>query len=560
MPTIPLSQSLNNIGIASSLSGSESFVVVQGGIGKKASTTIVEDLVGGGVTDGDKGDITVASSGTIWTIDNNTVTLAKQADIATASFLGRNTASTGDPEVLPVATAKTMLGLTGTNSGDQTITLSGDVTGSGTGAIATTIADDVVTLAKQANIATASFIGRNTAATGDPEVLPVATAKTMLNLTGTNSGDQTITLTGDVTGSGTGSFATEIAADSVGFPEMANLATDRLVGRDTTGTGDPETLTVGGGLEFTGSGGIQRSALTGAVTASAGSGTTAIAAGAVGPTELAATAVTPGSYVGADITVDADGRLTSAASGTYPFSMSELFGMRLSNNATDPTNDIDITAGKRRDSTDAQNIVGAASTKRLDAAWAVGSGNGGLDTGSIANTTYHVFTIKRSDTGVVNYLFSTSATAPTMPTSYDYKRRIGSIYRLSAAIVLFTQLGDEFLLKTSTFDVNTATLGTSATLFVLSVPLGIQVWAITSERALLSSAGVLVYITSPDQTDTAPASPPHTIATPAAGVWGYASMNFRTNTSAQIRARSSVASTNFQVNTHGWIDTRGRDD
>ena len=35
------------------------------------------------------------------------------------------------------------------------------------------------------------------------------------NLSGTNSGDQTITLTGDVTGSGTGSFATTIAADSV---------------------------------------------------------------------------------------------------------------------------------------------------------------------------------------------------------------------------------------------------------------------------------------------------------------------------------------------------------
>lgn len=35
------------------------------------------------------------------------------------------------------------------------------------------------------------------------------------NLSGTNSGDQTITLTGDVTGSGTGSFATTIATGSV---------------------------------------------------------------------------------------------------------------------------------------------------------------------------------------------------------------------------------------------------------------------------------------------------------------------------------------------------------
>lgn len=60
-----------------------------------------------------------------------------------------------------------------------------------------------------------------------------------------------------------------------------SLATDRLLGRDTAGTGAPEALTVGGGLEFTGSGGIQRSALTGDVTASAGSGTTTIANDAV---------------------------------------------------------------------------------------------------------------------------------------------------------------------------------------------------------------------------------------------------------------------------------------
>lgn len=73
----------------------------------------------------------------------------------------------------------------------------------------------------------------------------------------------------------------KIADDAVTFAKMQNLTTDRLVGRDTTGTGDPEQLTVSGGLEFTGSGGIQRSALTGDVTASAGSGSTTIASDAV---------------------------------------------------------------------------------------------------------------------------------------------------------------------------------------------------------------------------------------------------------------------------------------
>lgn len=55
---------------------------------------------------------------------------------------------------------------------------SGDVTSSGDGA--TTIANDAVTNAKMANVATQTLKGRNTAATGDPEDLSVSTARTML--------------------------------------------------------------------------------------------------------------------------------------------------------------------------------------------------------------------------------------------------------------------------------------------------------------------------------------------------------------------------------------------
>jgi hypothetical protein len=71
--------------------------------------------------------------------------------------------------------------------------------------------------------------------------------------------------------------SSELADDAVTYAKLQNVsATDRLLGRDTTGAGDAEELTVSGGVEFTGSGGIQRSALTGDVTASAGSNTTAI--------------------------------------------------------------------------------------------------------------------------------------------------------------------------------------------------------------------------------------------------------------------------------------------
>lgn len=85
--------------------------------------------------------------------------------------------------------------------------------------------------------------------------------------------------TGDVTSAGDG--ATTIAANAVSFAKFQQIGTDKLLGRDTAGTGNVEELAAGGGLEFTGTGGVQRSALTGDVTAAAGSNATTIANDAV---------------------------------------------------------------------------------------------------------------------------------------------------------------------------------------------------------------------------------------------------------------------------------------
>jgi hypothetical protein len=59
---------------------------------------------GGTLTDGDKGDITVSSSGTAWAIDNDVVTYAKMQNVsATSRVLGRKTAGAGDPEELTLS-------------------------------------------------------------------------------------------------------------------------------------------------------------------------------------------------------------------------------------------------------------------------------------------------------------------------------------------------------------------------------------------------------------------------------------------------------------------------
>ena len=174
-----------------------------------------------------------------------------------------NAATTGSAGSMSAADKTKLDGISGTNTGDQTITLTGPVTGSGTGSFATTITDKAITLAKQADMSTGSFVYRKTAGSGAPEVQTLATVKTDLGLTGTNSGDQTITLTGGVTGSGTGSFAatvvtnanltgpitsvgnaTTITAKAVTLGMQADIATASIMGRTTAGTGAQEVLSV----------------------------------------------------------------------------------------------------------------------------------------------------------------------------------------------------------------------------------------------------------------------------------------------------------------------------
>jgi hypothetical protein len=154
------------------------------------------------------------------------------------------------------------------------LALTGDVTMTeGVGSRAATIANGAVTFVKMQDIATNSLIGRDTAGSGDPENI-------LLNATLEMDGSgnlQRAALTGDVTVSA-GSNATTIANSAVTLAKMADMATDSLIGRDTAGTGVPQVIGLNSTLSMDGANSLQRAALTGDVTASAGSNTTSIAA------------------------------------------------------------------------------------------------------------------------------------------------------------------------------------------------------------------------------------------------------------------------------------------
>jgi len=91
----------------------------------------------------------------------------------------------------------------------------------------------------------------------------------------------------------------------------------------------------------------------------------------------------------------------------------------ISNNATDANNDIDFSAGNFAFNDGSKQAVISAMTKRLDALWTAGTNQGGLDTGSKANSTwYYCYAIHNPTSGVSDAIFSANATTPTLPSGY----------------------------------------------------------------------------------------------------------------------------------------------
>ncbi|HKN44078.1 MAG TPA: hypothetical protein VJW23_09150 [Propionibacteriaceae bacterium] len=191
---------------------------------------------------------------------NTTAPLTGGGSLGTDLTLAISAATPAAAGSMSAADKTKLDAISGTNTGDQTITLTGPVTGSGTGSFGTTITNKAVTLAKMDDVATATVFYRKTAGTGVPEVQTLATLKTDLGLTGTNSGDQFTAVTSSrVLGRYTAGFgaAEEIALSGLsvagGTLRVTFSATSRILARKTAGSGDAEEVTLSEVLDFIGS-------------------------------------------------------------------------------------------------------------------------------------------------------------------------------------------------------------------------------------------------------------------------------------------------------------------
>lgn len=165
------------------ITAGSNITITDGGAG---STVTISSA--GGVTDGDKGDITVSGSGATFTIDNDVVTYAKMQNVsATDMVLGRSTAGAGDVEEIACTAAGRAL-LDDANAAAQRTTL-------GVTSIATVTAgagiETWLATPSSANLATAitdetgtgALVFANTPTLVTP-VLGTPTSGTLTNCTG----------------------------------------------------------------------------------------------------------------------------------------------------------------------------------------------------------------------------------------------------------------------------------------------------------------------------------------------------------------------------------------
>lgn len=221
-----------------------------------------EQATGGGLTDGNKGQITVSGSGATWNLNTNVVSNSLFRQSAGLSIPGRSANSTGNVADITAGTDGYVLRRSGTTLDFGQVATGG-------------ITDAAITYAKIQNVSAVNRVLGRIASSGPAEELTGTQLTTLLDNfssslkglapasgggtanflradgtwatppgSGLTDGDK-----GDVTVASSGSSLT-VDNQAVSFSKVQNIATARILGRTTASSGSIEELTAGYGIDL----------------------------------------------------------------------------------------------------------------------------------------------------------------------------------------------------------------------------------------------------------------------------------------------------------------------
>jgi hypothetical protein len=182
-----------------------------------------------------------------------------------------------------------------------------------------------------------------------------------------------------------------------------------------------------------------------------------------------------------------------------------------------------------------------------------------LDTGVIANSTwYYFYVIRRTDTGVVDVVFSISSPGPNLPANYTQYRYIGAgLTNGSGQWTSFIQTGREFWWHVPILDFGALGSATPA-LLTLTLPRGRKVKAFMRANVVAAGGAQGICIYDPDRTDQAVSATTGALASIASSNSGAGyvgtEINSWTNSSGQVKHVELNNTFNVYINTIGWLD------
>jgi hypothetical protein len=232
-------------------------------------------------------------------------------------------------------------------------------------------------------------------------------------------------------------------------------------------------------------------------------------------------------------------------------------------NGTDADHDLNFGAFNAQADDGSLVFSVSALTKQIDATWAAGNDQGGLDTGTVANSIpYYIFAIYNPSTLVSDILFSASKTSPTLPSGFTKKEYKGACHTDGSAnirngLYIMFNGGYEFFYKERVASFSSNTIYAAGTLITLEAPANSISNISANYRDLNNSSTFYILIKSNSET-TSPSLPLCDMHTNSSGnvsdIVGSISKYILSDDNSQITIISSINRTTKGVKlaTIGW--------